>query len=101
MEPLTEQFHQAMLTTYHTAKNKHGYNATYFRQMISAFGGVETAHRLLASANPAAGLTTLWECGRLDLSVEAQVLRPEFAPLFSEEERTVARARLAEYGYKG
>lgn len=39
MEPLTEQFHQAMLTTYHTAKNKHGYNATYFMQMISEFGG--------------------------------------------------------------
>lgn len=101
MEPLTEQFHQAILTTYHTAKNKHGYNATYFMQMISKFGGVETAHRLLASTSPATGLTELWLCGRLDLSVEAQVLRPEFAPLFSEEERSVAQARLAEHGYKG
>ena len=41
----------------------------------------------------------LWRYGRLDLSVEAQVLRPGFAPLFSEEERAMARARLAEYSY--
>ena len=43
--------------------------------------------------------TTLWELKRLDLSVEAYVLRSEYAPLFTKEERGVARARLKEYGY--
>ena len=42
--------------------------------------------------------TTLWELKRLDLSVEAFVLRSEYAPLFTEEERGIARARLKEYG---
>jgi len=38
------------------------------------------------------GSTTLWDLKRLDLSVEAYVLRPESAPLFTEEERAIARA---------
>lgn len=84
-----------MLETYRLAKSDCGYKATYFLQMVNDIGGVETAHRLLASTSPSTGLTELWLCGRLDLSVEAQVLRPEFAPLFSEEERSVAQARLA------
>lgn len=99
LKALAAKFHAAMLDTYHVAKTDCGYTATYFLQMVSELGGVEAAHRLLASANPATGLTELWLCNRLDLSVEAQVLRPEFAPLFSEEERTVAQTRLAEYGY--
>lgn len=101
MKALAAKFHAAMLETYQLAKTDCGYTATYFLQMVSEVGGVEAAHRLLASANPATGLTELWLCKRLDLSVEAQVLRPEFAPLFSEEERTVAQTRLAEYGHRG
>jgi hypothetical protein len=45
------------------------------------------------------GFTTLWKLQRVDLSVEAYVLRPEYAPLFTEEERAIARARLKGYGY--
>jgi len=45
------------------------------------------------------GFTTPWELKRLDLSVEAFVLRPEYAPLFAEEERSSARACLKGYGY--
>jgi hypothetical protein len=43
--------------------------------------------------------TTKWELKQLDLSVEAFVLRPEYAPPFTEEERGIARARLKEYRY--
>ncbi len=99
MDPLAAKFHDAMVESYHTAKTDCGYKATYFLQMVNDIGGIKTARRLLTSASPATGLTELWLCGRLDLSVEAQVLRPEFAPLFSEEEQAVARARLAEYSY--
>jgi hypothetical protein len=75
------------------------YRATYFRQMVQEHGGVEAARRLLRQDNVAAGLTTLWEMGRLDLSVEAFVLRPEYAELFTEAERASARQRLAELNY--
>ena len=44
------------------------------------------------------GLTDLWLLGRTDLSMEALVLTPDFAPLFSDEERGRARARLDQVG---
>ena len=96
---LENQFHQAMIDIYLAAKRECNYNATYFIQMVDRLGGVETARRLLASNAPQAGFTVLWECGRLDLSVEAHVLKSEFSSLFNAEERHISRSRLAEYGY--
>jgi hypothetical protein len=66
--------------------------------MLLEYGGVETARRLLRKDDISDGFTTLWELKRLDLSVEAYVLRSEYTPLFTEEERGIARARLKEYG---
>ena len=96
-----ERFHRAMINIYETAKEECDYNATYFIQMVAEHGGVETARRLLRAKEPQYGFTALWECGRLDLTVEAHVLKPEFAELFSEAERCVARQRLEDYGYEG
>src|SRR5260221_459846 len=66
--------------------------------MVTENGGVETAHLLLAK-DPTDGFTKLWEKKRLDLSVEALILKPQFASLFDEVERENARKRLADYGY--
>ena len=67
--------------------------------MAGERGGLATARKLLQRSEPSSGFAELWQCGALDLTVEAQILRPEFAELFSEEERAIARRRLAEYGY--
>jgi TIR domain len=94
-----EQFHEAMVNLYHETYKAIHYRATYFYRMVNELGGVETAHRLIAKESTE-GFTKLWEEGRLDLSVEALVLKPEFAALFNEIERKKARERLAEYGYE-
>ncbi len=94
-----ERFHQAMRDVYRRAKDEAGYNASRFLTMISEIGGLETAHCLLAEGVESEGFIALWERGRLDLTVEAHVLRPEFADLFSERELEVARHRLEELGY--
>ena len=91
-------FGRAMADTYRRAKDEAGYTATYFLRMLTDHGPVETARRLIASDQPSDGFTTLWERNRLDLSVEATVLRPEFAVLFTEDERDACRRRLALYG---
>ncbi|MBW7884915.1 MAG: hypothetical protein H3C34_20210 [Caldilineaceae bacterium] len=101
MTPLEAQFHSAMLDLYRNAKTRCNYTATYFLQMVTDDGGLATARTLLHSAHPASGFAELWECGALDLTVEAQVLRSEFAELFTDEERAIARQRLADYGYRG
>lgn len=97
---LKAQFHQAMLEVYENAKQLCNYNATRFYQMVHKHGGLETAHRLLSKETSTSGLNKLWECGRLDISMEAQVLKPKFTSLFSEAELEVARNRLTQYGYK-
>lgn len=93
------EFHTAMVEIFRQAKQECGYVATRFLQMVNADGGVEAARRLLLTNDPSDGFTVLWEHGRLDLSVEAHMLRPEFADLFTDEERSIARKRLLEYGY--
>ena len=97
---LEGKFHQAMVRVYERARDEANYNARYFIQMVSESGGLGAAQRLLASSAPAHGFTSLWEAGRLDLSVEATVLRPEYSSLFSHQELRVARRRLGEYGFE-
>ena len=103
-EPISgaeERFHQAMKDIYRRGRSEAGYNASWFLSMISEIGGVETAHVLLNAGAESDGFVALWERGRLDLTVEAQVLRPEFADLFTPAEVEVARHRLDELNYDG
>ena len=71
------------------------------RESLDSFGALGMVHRLLKSSAPSDGFSKLWEMGRLHLSVEAVVLRPEFKALFSDDERKVAADRLSTAGYDG
>ena len=90
---LERRFDAAMLDIYQGAARL-GYRPTRFLEMIQVHGGVETAHRLLATDKVQDGLGELFLLGRLDLTVEHHVLLPEYASLFSDEERRTARVRL-------
>jgi hypothetical protein len=100
MDDLERRFNGGMVLIYETAKRELGYNATRFVKMISERGGLTTAKQLLWSSAPSEGFTTLWERGRLDLTVEAHVLKTEFAPLFTDTDRDQARDRLESYGWR-
>ena len=75
------------------------YNPSYFRRLVLQHGGVAAAKQLIRSEQPSEGLARLWECRRLDLSMEAEMLQPRWRLLFTEDELAVARRRLAELGY--
>lgn len=100
MNTLEAAFHQAMVEIYTVAKKDLGYTATRFIQMVGEVGGLDTARRLLHAPGVSDGFTTLWEKGRLDLSVENRVLDPRFRPLFTDDERRIARERLKQYGFE-
>lgn len=93
------QFHQETIKIVEQLKNEIRYNPTRFIQMLSKYGGPETAHRLLKSAGGSDGFTTLGEAGRLEMSVEAMVVLPWYQALFSPTERAAARKRLTDYGF--
>ncbi|WP_017555563.1 GmrSD restriction endonuclease domain-containing protein [Nocardiopsis baichengensis] len=97
---LLKRFDRAMRDVYDRAQKEAGYTATYFLGMLADHGPLETARRLLASPAVSDGFASLWERGRLDLTVEALVCRPEYASLFSETELGRARMRLEQFGYR-
>jgi hypothetical protein len=94
----TLTFERAMRDAYARAKREAGYNAMTLLRMLTEQGGLATAQTLLRNTATSEGFTALWQKRRLDLSVEALVLRDEFAPLFTDEELDTARHRLTEFG---
>jgi hypothetical protein len=95
-----EDFREAMLDVYRRAKDECNYRASRFLDMVLTRGAVETA-KVLATETPSEGYVRLWECGRLDLTVEKQVLDEKYSQLFTTEEKDKAKARLEAYGYDG
>lgn len=93
-------FDEAMRDVYTRAYREADYSANLYLRMLTEHGPLETAHRLLAASTPSAGFTALWEKGRLDLTVEALVLRPEFQVFFGDDELQTARDRLEQLGYR-
>lgn len=105
------RFHDAMLDVFRLAgeatrrprsdgTTARGYWASYFLRGVRNHGGPDYAHQLLRKEGTTDGFQRLKEEGRLDLTMEALVLRPEYAELFTDEERRVAAHRLAEAGYQ-
>lgn len=94
-----QAFQQEMVNGADLLKSEIGYNPTRWLQMIGAHGAVDAAKRLLTGPRASDGFTTLWESGRLDMSVEFAVLKPEYEHLFNDAERAEARRRLELYEY--
>ena len=100
MNDLKKSFRQEMCDTYTIAKKEFGYNAARFLQMLNTMDGFDVAKQLIHKGGMSEGMIALWENHRLDLSVEARVLQPEFATLFTEEEKNICHNRLKELGYE-
>ena len=95
MSDLEARFDTEMVeTVYRTAGRETGYWASYLLRAIKRHGGVEAARRLLGTDRPSKGLLKLREKNRLDLAMETLVLKPEYAALFTNEERAAAARRL-------
>lgn len=99
MSDIQVQFDKAMFGIYHRARQQCDYNAVRFLQMLSDKGGLATTKHLLVSGAPQEGFVHLWECGCLDLTVEALVLQDRFRALFTKEELAEAHRRLEDLGY--
>ena len=98
---LAARFDAAMeADVYRRAGEETGYWANYFLRDLRSHGGLITAKKLLRAKGISHGFRRLKEEGRLDLTVEALVLRQEFRPLFTNGELALAKARLDRYGYR-
>jgi hypothetical protein len=68
--------------------------------MVLTDGGVKAAKSLLNTPTISEGFAELILLNRIDLSVEALVLQPEWRGLFTDVEIDIARKRLREVGYR-
>lgn len=96
---LQEQFDEAMFEIYRRAKAEANYNASRFLAMLEERGGLATARALIHAPRVSEGFEALWERKRLDLTVEAVILKDPWRQLFDESELEIARQRLRDLGY--
>lgn len=99
MDLLEKKFESEMSNIYNRLKKELNYNASRFNQLIINKGGLIAAKELISKKNMSYGIETLWENNRLDLSVEALVLRPEYEKLFTNEERENCIKKLKDLNY--
>jgi hypothetical protein len=100
MTELEKQFFNEMKEIYHKAAKEINSRLTRLLQMLSEKGGVATAISLVTKPGVTEGFIRLYENQRLDLSVEALVLKDEYKELFDDTVREICANRLREYGYK-
>ncbi|WP_165504938.1 phospholipase D family protein [Rhizobium leguminosarum] len=96
--PSIKAFDRAMFAIYDQAAS-FGYYPHDFRSMVEKLGGVPAARQLINTVKVSQGFTRLWEEKRLDLSVEALAVSPQWRALFTVEEIKRSRRRLKEVGY--
>ena len=80
---------------------KEVYVPTRFIKMLHQFknNAVEVAQRI-ATKNTTIGIEKLYEKGRLDLSMEALIIKPEYRELFSPQVVSTCVRKLKSLGYK-
>ena len=96
---LESEFHDAMEDLYQKAGLATRYWGNRFLQAVRKHGGVAWARQTLKprKSGEYSGLKALVRSGRLDLSLEAQVLNPKFSSLFSDAELAEAQKRFDSY----
>lgn len=99
-DDLEKAFHRRMVELCDRAESEcAGFRPDCLRAAIASEGGRAAAVRLIAEDAAPGGFVRLWELGRLDLSVEAEIQRPEWDALFEPDLRARAAERLERYGF--
>jgi len=98
MSDAEKRLHRVMIDATKECKRL-GYHPAFLIQMIQESGPLGACQSILGKPDLTEGFGRLWELHRLDLTIEAIVLQEEFAKLFTDEERTIARKRLAKLDY--
>jgi len=94
MNHLEKKLKQVFKETSRICSVQYGYNPTRFLQMLENKGPVQTAIELVMAPRIHEGFIKLLELNRLDLTVEAIILRQPYCNLFPEEVLKKAKEKL-------
>ena len=95
------EFEAELLQHAQLAARQFGAQTARFAERIRSRGGVDAVREYLHRHRPSDAFGTLADAGRLDLSMEARVIKGTFGMLFTDEEADACLALLLENGYFG
>jgi hypothetical protein len=98
-ERIAQRFHDDVTEGIASLPWDIGFRPPLLSEQVALHGAVEAARRALTGTRLSDGFLALARHGLLHRTIEAWVLRPEYAPLFVEEVRTEARRRLEQHGF--
>ena len=98
---LKNKFNEEVVIAIEKMKKEIGYTPTRFIQMLrkASNDAYEVVQRLVIK-DISLGLEKLWEKGRLELSMEAIMTKPEYKELFSQEIIKICEKKLKKFGCK-
>jgi len=97
--PDLESKYAAELSLAFEAMRLAGYEPAALRKLVSAAGARKASQLVADLPDPTEAFLALNRLGRLDLSVEAHMTKPECVGLFESASTAAAHARLVRYGY--
>lgn len=102
MPTLEQQFENELIKQCEKAKEAcPDYRPLRFQQNIQRFGALKAVKELLRRGQPSDGFSVLADAKRLDLSMEALVIKGRYGELFSDAEVNSCFELLCGEGYFG
>ena len=96
---LEKQFTKELLENCEKASKSCPYRGVRFIQTLQKFGGVKTAKEILHKGRLSDEFEILVKAGLVELTMEALVVKPCYAELFTDDEVNSCYETLCENGY--
>lgn len=99
MMALEKKLQQEVIKKCTVAEKEYGCKMTRFLQTIEKFGIVRTAQEIFRKGRTSDCFNKLAEVGHLELTMEAIIVKGEYAELFTDEQVNYCYKLLCENGY--
>lgn len=99
MIALEKKLQQEVIRNCELAEKEYGCKMTRFLQTIERFGIVRTAQEIFRKGRTSDCFNKLAEVGHLELTMEATIVKGEYAELFTDEQVNYCYELLCEKGY--
>lgn len=93
------RFSEAVSDLYKRTIYECNHRQTFLKDLMESMGGYRAAKKVLGNKKYLIGIASLKAYNRLDLSVEALVVDPQWEGIFTKRQLEVANARLSQYGF--
>ncbi|MBB6625509.1 hypothetical protein [Clostridium gasigenes] len=99
MVTLEQKLQQEVIGSCEIAEKEYGCNMTRFLETINRFGIVRTAQEIFRKGRTSDCFNKLVEARVLELTMEATIVKAQYAELFTDEEVNYCYDLLCEKGY--